>query len=60
MLQGTSEEAVWQICQQGFGIVGETDQLFYDRGMYFTSKLSYAANYALQKGFEGKCTCLAW
>ena len=25
MLQGTSEGAVWQICQQGFGVVGTTD-----------------------------------
>ena len=59
MLQGTSEEAVWQICQQGFGIVGETDQLFYDRGMYFTSKLSYAANYAKESGGDGKVFILS-
>ena len=29
MLQGTSEGAVWQICQQGFGVVGTTDDGFY-------------------------------
>ena len=59
MPQGTSEEAVWLICQQGFGIVGETDQLFYDRGMYFTSKLSYAANYAKESGGDGKVYLLS-
>jgi hypothetical protein len=25
MIQGRSEEAVWQICQQGFGVVGSTN-----------------------------------
>ena len=59
MLQGTSETAVWQICQQGFAIVGETDQLFYGRGMYFTSKLSYAANYAKESGADGKVFVLS-
>jgi len=46
MLQGTSESAVWQICQQGFGVVGTTDNGFYGAGVYFTSKLGYADKYA--------------
>ena len=46
LLQGTSEGAVWQICQQGFGVVGTTDDGFYGAGVYFTSKLGYADKYA--------------
>jgi len=46
MIQGTSEEAVWQICQQGFGIASTTDDGFYGRGIYFTSTLPYASRYA--------------
>jgi len=59
MLQGTSEGAVWQICQQGFGVVATTDDGFYGRGVYFTSKLSYAANYAQQSGGDGKVFLLS-
>ena len=59
MLQGTSEVAVWQICQQGFGVVATTDDGFYGRGVYFTSKLSYAANYAKQSGGDGKVFLLS-
>ena len=46
MLQGTSEAAAWKICQQGFGVVGKTDDGFYGAGVYFTSKLGYADKYA--------------
>jgi len=46
MLQGTSEGAAWKICQQGFGVVGTTDDGFYGAGVYFTSKLGYADKYA--------------
>jgi len=46
MIQGTSEEAVWQICQQGFGITAITDDGYYGRGVYFTSNLKYASRYA--------------
>jgi len=52
MLQGTSEGAVWQICQQGFGVVGTTDDGFYGAGVYFTSKLVYADKYA-KSGADG-------
>jgi len=52
MLQGTSESAVWQICQQGFGVVGTTDDGFYGAGVYFTSKLGYADKYA-KSGADG-------
>ena len=46
MLQGSSEEAVWQICQQGFSTVSETDDGFYGKGIYFTSDFQYANQYA--------------
>jgi len=52
MLQGTSESAAWQICQQGFGVVGATDDGFYGAGVYFTSKLEYADKYA-KSGSDG-------
>jgi len=52
MLQGTSEGAVWQICQQGFGVVGTTDDGYYGAGVYFTSKLGYADKYA-KSGADG-------
>jgi hypothetical protein len=54
MLQGTSEAAVWQICQQGFSFVGTTDDGFYGKGAYFTSKLSYAEKYAKPDGQGNK------
>ena len=53
MIQGTSEAAVWQICQQGFGVVGTTDDGFYGAGVYFTSKLGYADKYARGDGPNG-------
>ena len=59
MLHGTTEGAVWEICQQGFGVVATTDDGFYGRGVYFTSKLSYAANYAQQSGSDGKVFILS-
>jgi len=52
MLQGTSEEAVWQICQQGFGITAITDDGYYGRGVYFTSNLNYASRYSKQSSKE--------
>jgi hypothetical protein len=58
MLQGSSAAAVWQICQQGFGVTATTDDGFYGRGIYFTSKLSYAAQYA-KTGTEGKVFLLS-
>jgi len=32
MYQGTSEEAAWKICQNGFGVVGALDEGFYGKG----------------------------
>ena len=52
MLQGTSESAVWQICEKGFGVVGTTDDGYYGAGVYFTSKLWYAEKYA-KSGTDG-------
>ena len=46
MLQGTTEEAVWQICQQGFAVVATTDGGFFGQGIYFTSNINYASQYA--------------
>jgi len=55
MLQGTTEGAAWQICQQGFGVVGTTDDGFYGAGVYFTSKFGYANKYA-RSDLEGTKT----
>jgi hypothetical protein len=59
MLQGTSEQAVWQICQQGFGVTATTDAGFYGKGVYFTSKLQYAANYSKESPGEGRVFLLS-
>jgi len=53
MLQGTSDDGVWQICQNGFGKTGATDDGFYGAGVYFTSKLNYASQYS-KAGPDGK------
>jgi len=55
LIQGTSEEAAWQICQQGFGVTATTDDGFYGRGVYFTSKLDYASRYAKISSKEQNC-----
>jgi len=60
MLQGTSEKEVWQICQNGLSKTGETDSGYYGSGVYFTSKLSYASQYAkADPGGKGKPFVLA-
>jgi len=46
MLQGTSQKAVWQICQQGFGITSTLDVGYYGKGIYFTSSHRYASKFA--------------
>jgi hypothetical protein len=45
-IQGTNEQAAWQICQQGFGVTSTTDDGYFGRGIYFTDKYSYANRYA--------------
>eukprot|EP01120_Amphizonella_sp_Union-15-10_P013809 TRINITY_DN6505_c0_g1_i2.p1 TRINITY_DN6505_c0_g1~~TRINITY_DN6505_c0_g1_i2.p1 ORF type:complete len:347 (-),score=41.36 TRINITY_DN6505_c0_g1_i2:62-1102(-) len=47
MLQGTSEDVVWQICQNGFAVVAARDDGWYGRGIYFTSYSNYALIYSL-------------
>jgi len=46
VVQGTSENAAFRIIKNGFGTVGSVDDGYYGRGMYFTSRLQYAARYA--------------
>jgi len=48
LLQGTSEEVVWQICQTGYAVVATRDDGWYGRGIYFTSSAQYAMYYAKQ------------
>jgi len=46
MVQGTSENGAQRIAKNGFGTVASLDPGWYGQGIYFTSKLSYAAYYA--------------
>ena len=59
LIQGSSEEAVWQICQQGFGIVATTDVGCYGKGIYFTSELDYAHQYAKKNENGNQCFILS-
>lgn len=59
MIQGTTEEAAWSICEQGFGVVASTDPGYYGQGIYFTSKLNYANMYAKESGDQGKVFLLS-
>jgi hypothetical protein len=34
MVQGTGEEAVWNICQNGFATVAKTDDGYYGKGIF--------------------------
>jgi len=46
MIQGTSEGAVWVICQNGFATVATLDDGFYGKGIYLTSSFDYATTYS--------------
>ena len=46
MVQGTRENAAHRIAKNGFGTTATTDAGFYGQGIYFTTKLSYAAYFA--------------
>ena len=46
MVQGTSENSGHRIAKNGFGTVSSLDPGWYGQGIYFTSKMSYAGNYA--------------
>jgi hypothetical protein len=46
LIQGTSLDAAWKICQNGFGKASTRDNGFYGQGIYFTNKLDYAGTYA--------------
>jgi hypothetical protein len=44
MLQGTREDAVWNVCKNGFATVAKVDDGYYGKGMYFSSDLDYVLN----------------
>jgi len=46
MLQGTTKNAAWSICENGFGTVSTRDAGFYEKGIYFTSNYNYAKKYS--------------
>ena len=50
---------MWQVCQQGFGVTATTDDGFYGKGVYFTFKLQYAANYSKEAAGAGKVILLS-
>jgi hypothetical protein len=54
MFQGTSEDAAFKIITNGFGIASSLDDGFYGKGIYFTSKLDYAAKYCYSIPNKGK------
>lgn len=60
MLQGITEEALGQICQQGFGakVATTTDPGRYGQGVYFTSKINHANRSAKMSG-SGKVFLLS-
>lgn len=46
MAHGTREAVGWKIAQSGFGIVSSLDVGWYGQGIYFTSDINYAQEYA--------------
>lgn len=46
LIQGTSDSAVWVICQNGFATVATLDDGFFGKGIYFTSEFDYACKYS--------------
>ena len=52
-VQGTSENAAYRIAKNGFGTVASLDPGWYGQGIYFTSHMSYASQYA-KKEAEGR------
>jgi len=60
MLQGTSEEAILKIASQGVGNASLTDEGYFGKGIYFTSKLSYATHYSrLSSDQRTRCFLIA-
>jgi len=59
MIQGTSDEAAWSICENGFAIVATVDAGYFGKGIYLTSKLQYAEQYARFEENKGKAYILA-
>jgi len=43
---GVNSDSIDSICQNGFACVATTDEGFYGKGIYFTSDLEYASQYA--------------
>ena len=50
LLHGTSEAAVWKICQQAFGQVSTLDGGYFGRGIYFSGNFEYASRYSQSIG----------
>jgi len=50
MWHGTSESVALKIIRGGFGNASATDNGFFGRGIYFTSSMEYAADYAVYTG----------
>jgi len=48
MFQGSREDNIWSICQNGFTTVATLDDGFYGKGVYFTSDFDYAMKYAVR------------
>ena len=59
MFQGTSEDAAFKIITNGFGITSSVDDGYYGRGIYFTSKIDYAAKYCKPAKNKGKVFLLS-
>jgi len=55
MVQGTTTEAGWSIAQGGFGVVAsENDQGWFGKGIYVSSSMRYAHQYAGRSASMGK------
>jgi len=53
VIQGTHENAAHRIAKNGFGTVATLDPGFFGQGIYFTSKLRYAAHEYAKKAEDG-------
>jgi len=59
MFQGTSEEAVWSIVENGFATVATLDAGYFGKGIYFSSDLTYSIKYANPQNPKGKVIIVA-
>jgi len=54
MIHGTSDKAVWEICQTGFSTVSTVDDGWFGKGMYFTSFATYATKFYCKANDAGE------